>query len=298
MSNTPTQTPSPTTATATAAGAPVEEEQFERGRSPAERLAKPPATLMETAVLISQGAEARVFRVVLPPAAQAATAATTAIVKERFAKHYRHPELDKRLTAQRIRSEVRNMARAAKGGVRVPRALYVDKAAGRIVMEDLGPETVKARLWAERAPDAAAVIAAAAAASSSSRGYSAAATAMCTELGRVVGKLHAADVCHGDLTTSNFIVLPPSLSAEPEGAQQQQQLAPIDFGLSFISASLEDKAVDLYVLERAFLCTHLESAALVQAVLDGYKQTYAKGAQVLQRLEHVRARGRKKLAFG
>jgi TP53 regulating kinase-like protein len=30
----------------------------------------------------------------------------------------------------------------------------------------------------------------------------------------------------------------------------------IDFGLSFMSNSVEDKAVDLYVLERALLATH------------------------------------------
>lgn len=30
----------------------------------------------------------------------------------------------------------------------------------------------------------------------------------------------------------------------------------IDFGLSYSSQMVEDKAVDLYVLERAFLSTH------------------------------------------
>jgi len=30
----------------------------------------------------------------------------------------------------------------------------------------------------------------------------------------------------------------------------------IDFGLSFVSGKIEDKAVDIYVLKRAFISTH------------------------------------------
>ena len=44
----------------------------------------------------------------------------------------------------------------------------------------------------------------------------------------------------------------------------------IDFGLSFQSGLVEDKAVDLYVLERAFASTHPASEPLFEAVLDAY----------------------------
>ena len=38
----------------------------------------------------------------------------------------------------------------------------------------------------------------------------------------------------------------------------------IDFGLGSMKPSVEDKAVDLYVLERAFISTHPESESLVR----------------------------------
>jgi len=41
----------------------------------------------------------------------------------------------------------------------------------------------------------------------------------------------------------------------------------IDFGLASVSRLVEDKAVDLYVLERAFISTHPNAEALVRAVL-------------------------------
>lgn len=42
----------------------------------------------------------------------------------------------------------------------------------------------------------------------------------------------------------------------------------IDFGLSYNSSLAEDKAVDLYVLERAFLSTHPNSESLVSNLHD------------------------------
>ena len=60
--------------------------------------------------------------------------------------------------------------------------------------------------------------------------------------------MHAIDVIHGDLTTSNMLLRstsPPSIVL-------------IDFGLSYVSSLVEDKAVDLYVLERALASTHPE----------------------------------------
>ena len=52
------------------------------------------------------------------------------------------------------------------------------------------------------------------------------------------------DVIHGDLTTSNMLL------------RDSEDIVLIDFGLSYISSLVEDKGVDLYVLERAFLSCH------------------------------------------
>jgi TP53 regulating kinase-like protein len=69
-------------------------------------------------------------------------------------------------------------------------------------------------------------------------------------IGRSVGKLHQSGVVHGDLTTSNLI-------------WRGGEVVLIDFGLGSVSRSEEDMAVDLYVLERAFVSTHPRSEGLV-----------------------------------
>ena len=50
----------------------------------------------------------------------------------------------------------------------------------------------------------------------------------------------------------------------------------IDFGLAYASSLVEDKAVDLYVLERAFASTHPDSEPMFFAVLEAYKKGMGK----------------------
>lgn len=61
------------------------------------------------------------------------------------------------------------------------------------------------------------------------------------KIGAQLAQMHCADVIHGDLTTSNMML-------RTGGALE---LVVIDFGLASVSSFWEDKAVDLYVLERA-----------------------------------------------
>lgn len=130
---------------------------------------------------------------------------------------------------------------------------------------------------------------------------------------------------HGDLTTSNllaqFAIAPPtqtpsrgtsaivssSSSSSPSWLAQSYSLVLIDLGLSSISALAEDKAVDLYVLERALLAAHPRSSKFLDTLLDAYAREYAGGGgageraqlrDVLRKLDEVRLRGRKRSMIG
>ena len=64
-------------------------------------------------------------------------------------------------------------------------------------------------------------------------------------------------------------------------------------------AIIEDKAVDLYVLERAMLSTHPGSEHLINTILASYRFACKKqGTNVLFKLEQVRLRGRKRDMIG
>ena len=211
--------------------------------------------------LLFQGAEARVYTA--PDALGG-----TCVVKERLAKPYRHPDLDAKINKARLKSEVRNMLRAAKTGVSVARVDFVDKERRRIVMERVPGRTLKAvvddaGVEPARKRDAVA------------------------RLGEAGARLHLGGLVHGDLTTSNAMV-------RPDGS-----LTMLDFGLALGSKSVEDHAVDLYVLERAFLSTHPGSEPLFAHALAAYERGMgARAAAVRAQFEDVRLRGRKRVAFG
>lgn len=73
---------------------------------------------------------------------------------------------------------------------------------------------------------------------------------LCKSLGEKIALLHDSSIVHGDLTTSNLMV-------------RNESIVFIDFGLSYHSNNIEDKAVDLYVLERALSSTHPNTECLV-----------------------------------
>lgn len=73
----------------------------------------------------------------------------------------------------------------------------------------------------------------------------------------------------------------------------------IDFGLAYTSNLVEDKAVDLYVLERAFSSTHPASEPLFAGVLQAYEVRMGKEWKAIsRRLDDVRLRGRKRSMVG
>ena len=77
--------------------------------------------------MIKQGAEAKIYK--------GTYESKPAIVKERFKKSYRHPDLDKSLTRKRIKNEVKLLERARSIGVQVPQVFKVDQNNGLIIME-------------------------------------------------------------------------------------------------------------------------------------------------------------------
>ena len=142
-------------------------------------------------------------------------------------------------------------------------------------------------------------------------------------IGQTVGRMHAAGIVHGDLTTSNIMLRGGEQPGQQHDQQRDQHLEQttsssstaafqassassassssivlIDFGLASQTTQEEDRAVDLYVLERAFGATHPHAETLFGVVLEAYGREYKGGPVVLRRLADVRARGRKKSMVG
>jgi len=194
------------------------------------------------------------------------------------------------------------LVRCKKEGVAVPGVLGADWEAGWLVLEWVEGWTVRRVLdgWAEGVAKEKS-----GEREDGDRSREENILDLMGRVGRCVGKLHDIGVCHGDLTTSNLMLrIPDASPSSPTDTQPAPssslagEITLIDFGLATQMIQDEDRAVDLYVLERAFAATHPAAEPLFQEVLRAYGESYKGARSVLRKLEDVRLRGRKRSMLG
>lgn len=178
------------------------------------------------------------------------------VIKERPHKSYRHPVLEAEIRSKRTRIEARLMEKARIKGANAPRVLKADGAAGVIEYEFVEGKRMRDALTSRNSAK------------------------WCCEAGKQVRVLHSANIIHGDLTTSNFIV-------------SRSTLWVIDFGLSYSSHRIEDKATDLHVFKEALASTH---SRFWRPAWKSFLVGYRGEREVLNRLLSLEARGRYKKA--
>jgi TP53 regulating kinase-like protein len=163
--------------------------------------------------------------------------------------------LDAKITGRRIAQEARLLIKARSGGIQVPVVYLVDQKRGVIYMEEINGITVRDYLLSN------------------------AQNVDLSQIGKVLWNMHEMDIIHGDLTTSNLLL-------RSRDGKDPSELVMIDFGLAYSSTMIEDKAVDLYVLQRALISTHPGSEALFQDILQVYQRIGGKRAEeILRHLE-------------
>ena len=183
------------------------------------------------------------------------------IIKERVTKSYRIPEIDESLRKFRTRREAKVLQKL--GELQFPAPHLVDFCDKRmsITMDFVPGEKLKDVL--QQADNT---------------------EFLAREMGSKIGILHNKDIVHGDLTTSNMIL-----------HQETGRVHFIDFGLAAFSDKVEDKAVDLFLLDRALESVHYDSyPGIFENVIAGYLESNPGAAAVLERLKQVQSRGRNK----
>lgn len=251
--------------------------------------------------VISQGAEALVFQTSTHPYTSHPYLNNTKdfIIKFRPSKPYRHPKIDKQINKSRTIAEAKFMSKLHKLNIPSPSLIAIDALNGIIWMECVGEKLPNGDVsslknwlwWLEKQED------------SSTKCVLEVVEKVFYSIGGIIARLHLNEMIHGDLTSSNIILERKSEDAEFEAVL-------IDFGLSSYSGLAEDKAVDLYVLERAILSTHSVHLDIYNEwLLKGYesehltkanksKQGGKKLVETIKRLEDVRLRGRKRSMLG
>jgi TP53 regulating kinase-like protein len=181
-----------------------------------------------------------------------------AILKLRVEKSYRNSALDLEIRRGRTQREVLLLNRSRRMGVSVPHVWFVDQDRCLIVMEFLEGRLVRDAL--SRGDGDWRMIA--------------------EEMGKGVAALHNGDVVHGDLTTSNAMIV-------------DSRLVYFDFGLGEVTGDIEGKAVDLELLSRVMHSTHpwIEGRFL-KVFFDVYVENSLGGNEIMERFRRIRGMGR------
>ncbi|RWS26904.1 TP53-regulating kinase-like protein [Leptotrombidium deliense] len=219
-------------------------------------------SLVNKWTLLCQGAECRIY--------SGDYFGLPVIRKERFVKTYRIRDLDERLTKERIRAEVRCImkikTKCESLGPLLPTILFVTDR--DIVMRNL-VDSKQLTSFLKSLPQ------------NEDRNW------LFEAIAATLANIHKCGIVHGDITTSNLLV------------DEKRNLIPIDFGLSSFSTKTEDRAVDLYVFERSLQTTTDIDNASFESILNVYATKMDKqGKEILNKLNEVRMRGRKRTMIG
>lgn len=206
--------------------------------------------------ILAQGAESIIVR------------EQNTIVKKRQVKTYRLPALDVQLRKSRTRHEIKLLDLARIAGVPTPRVL--GNSDDEITMEFIDAPTLRQQIEILCNIEIL-----------GKKNTQQSLETLAKNLGQTLAKLHNANIIHNDLTTSNVLVL------------ADKTIAIIDFGLSFISARIEDKAYDMHLLHQAINSYHVKLNKLFyETVLQTYNALALGSIQA--RLENIELRARNK----
>ena len=181
------------------------------------------------------------------------------IIKERISKSYRIKDIDKKLRLYRTRSEAKILDKCSSI-INVPSLFNVDEIGMKIKMEFINGKLLRDLLNDLNEEEKKEIF---------------------FYIGNEIAVLHDNNIIHQDLTTSNMVLF-------------NKKVYFIDFGLSFISDRVEDKAVDLHLLKEALEAKHFKNwEKLFKAVCKGYSIS-KDNKKVLEQLKKVESRGRYK----
>ncbi len=175
-----------------------------------------------------------------------------AVSKVRTPKPYRHRELDAAIRKHRTIHEASFMSAAKSAGVMTPFVHFVDPVNAEIIMEFAEGDNVRDALT----PD------------------------LCYEMGRYAAMLHASNIIHGDLATSNFII--------------NNKLVLLDFGLSYYSERTEDMATDIRLIKEVFTSAHIAVKKAFPRFVESYAAVAGKKRtdKILENVKEIEQRGR------
>lgn len=179
------------------------------------------------------------------------------ILKIRKRKEYRNEILDNRIRTLRTIREAKMISEVKSFGINTPLVYFVDQNKSEIYLQFIPGDLVR------DLPSKMII-------------------KICEKIGKILGTLHKNGIMHGDVTTSNFILM-------------SNQLTILDFGLAQKTEKIEDHAIDLRLFKEVLNSAHV---AIVNQAWSSFLRGYGKivgtsrKEKVISQVSDIEKRGR------
>lgn len=207
--------------------------------------------MLEKFEMLTKGAEAVIFH--------GSFLQTPIVMKQRFPKIYRLPQIDEKIRRKRLRAEARIMTLAWKKQINVPVLLGVDSVSQTLFIEKIHGDLLFSLLDSISLMELKLIF---------------------NKLGFQIASLHENDIIHGDLTVFNVVV------------ERSQNPCLIDFGLGSVSIEIEKKADDLLTFFNTLKAITPKFQELFDDFKNGYLQKSGQGKKIFEQMKKIQSRAR------
>lgn len=184
---------------------------------------------------ISQGAEAIVYK------------DEETVIKDRFVKTYRHPELDLKLRKARTKREVKVIQKLKELNILAPE--LIEKDISKITMSYIDGSKLRDILIPKH----------------------------CVEVGQILAKLHDNNIIHGDLTTSNMILKEKIYLIDFGLSQFSTKVEDKAVDIHLFYQALESKHFDIYQECFENFLVGYKTSSNFKEVLSRYEKVIVRG---------------------
>ena len=174
--------------------------------------------------------------------------------KKRLYKNYRIKILDDNIRKKRNRIEFRILKKLYENKINVPNPIYLDEKKFYFDMKKINGKLIFEKINFQNLK----------------------------KIILEISKIHNLNIIHNDLTTRNILI------------DKKNKIFLIDFGLSFTSKKIEDKAVDLDLFFSCLKNFHKIFFCKKKILENLYSKKTMNGKEILERLKIVEGRGRNK----
>lgn len=203
----------------------------------------------ETKKLFKHNIESKIYRCIYNE--------KEAIVKDRFILSDTNNDLMLKIMKEQTMIEAKAILKCKMNGIAVPTLYFINLKKHKLILENVLGQSVHDFL-------------------KNNYNHTDAITSVLFEIGVILSEMHENNIVHGSLNTFNMLL------------KENGSIVLINFGLSCLDPSIDDKVMDLYILKQSFKNMHWQISYKFWLIFTSYKANVTNFTLIINKLNHLK----------